>query len=282
MPELKHLRPEEGVAAIVAELEASGGVIVEDLLSPELLARLNSDVDPLLERAGAADTDINPVISAFFGDMVHHVSGLAGKSPTFAEEVMCHPLYLAICDKVLLPNCADYRLNLGHLMDRGPGSERQYIHRDELVWVHYRDPKPDIQLATMVALVDFTRENGATCVVPGSHRWPADREVEEEDIAYAEMPAGSAVIYLGSTLHAGGTNNSDGWRRGVHMSYCLGWLRTEENNVLAVPPEKARLLSRRAQELLGYGVHDAIEDMGGYLGMLDMHQPTDLLQKGEL
>ena len=66
------------------------------------------------------------------------------------------------------------------------------------------------------------------------------------------------------------------------MSSCLGWLRTEENNLLAVPPEKARLLSRRAQELVGYGVHDAIEDMGGYLGMLDMQQPTNMLASGKL
>jgi ectoine hydroxylase-related dioxygenase (phytanoyl-CoA dioxygenase family) len=134
----------------------------------------------------------------------------------------------------------------------------------------------------MIALVDFTRENGATAVVPGSHLWPPERQPLEEEIAYAEMPAGSAVIYLGSTLHAGGNNDSTGWRRGVHMSYCLGWLRTEENNVLAVPPEAARKLPRRAQELLGYGVHDAIDDLGGYLGMLDMHSPADLLRDGKL
>ena len=133
-----------------------------------------------------------------------------------------------------------------------------------------------------MALVDFYRENGATCVVPGSHQWEPGREAQEEELAYAEMTAGSAVIYLGSTLHAGGTNSSEEWRRGFHMSYCLGWLRTEENNLLAVPPEKARLLSRRAQELVGYGVHDAIEDMGGYLGMLDMQQPTNLLAEGKL
>jgi ectoine hydroxylase-related dioxygenase (phytanoyl-CoA dioxygenase family) len=164
--------------------------------------------------------------------------------------------------RILLPNCADYRLNRGHLMDRGPGSERQIIHRDERVWVHYRDSKPEIQLATILALADFTRDNGATCVVPVSHRREQGREPTEDEIAYAEMPAGSAVIYLGSTLHAGGTNNTDRWRRGVHMSYCLGWLRTEENNLLAVPPGKACHLSKRARELVGYGVHDAIEDQG--------------------
>jgi ectoine hydroxylase-related dioxygenase (phytanoyl-CoA dioxygenase family) len=154
-------------------------------------------------------------------------------------------------------------------MDRGPGSERQYIHRDEAVWIHYRKARPELQLATIIALVDFTRDNGATCVVPGSHRWDPQREPQEEEIAYAEMKAGSAVIYLGSTLHAGGTNTTDHWRRGIHMSYCLGWLRTEENNVLAVPP-------------LGYGVHDAIADLGGYLGMVDMHNPGEMLDDGRL
>ena len=218
----------------------------------------------------------------FFGDKVRHVSGLAGKSARFAEEVMCHPLLLSLCDALLLPNCADYRLNLAHLMDRGPGSQRQLIHRDEAVWVHYREPKPELQLATMIALVDFTRDNGATCVVPGSHQWDPERQPREDEIACAEMRAGSAVIYLGSTLHAGGTNNSDHWRRGIHMSYCLGWLRTEENNVLAVPPDVARELPPRARELLGYGVHDAIEDLGGYLGMVDMHNPRDMLDDGRL
>jgi len=233
-------------------------------------------------RSDAAATGINPTIAMFFGDKVRHVSGLAGKSARFAEEVMCHPLLLSLCDALLLPNCADYRLNLAHLMDRGPGSQRQLIHRDEAVWVHYREPKPELQLATMIALVDFTRDNGATCVVPGSHQWDPERQPREDEIACAEMRAGSAVIYLGSTLHAGGTNNSDNWRRGIHMSYCLGWLRTEENNVLAVPPDVARELPPRARELLGYGVHDAIEDLGGYLGMVDMHNPRDMLDDGRL
>lgn len=96
------------------------------------------------------------------------------------------------------------------------------------------------------------------------------------------MKAGSAVTYLGSTLHAGGTNTSDHWRRGIHMSYCLGWIRTEENNVLPVPPAAARELSRRARELLDYGVHDAIDNLGGYLGMVDMHNPRDMLGDGRL
>jgi ectoine hydroxylase-related dioxygenase (phytanoyl-CoA dioxygenase family) len=282
MPELRTMMPEDGEAAILAELQKSGGVIIEGLLAEELVEQLNREMDPLIEVASST-TDINPVIDAFFGDKVRHVTGMAGKSVAFAEQVMCHPLFLSLCNSVLLPNCADYRLNLGHLMDRGPGSKRQYIHRDELVWVHYPDPDREIQVASIVALVDFTQENGATALLPGSHLWKKDRQPQESEIAYAEMKAGSAVIYLGSTLHAGGANQTqEQWRRGFHLSYCLGWLRTEENNLLAVPPQKAAQLSRRAQELVGYGVHDAVESFGGYLGMLDMRHPTDLLAEGKL
>ena len=109
------------------------------------------------------------------------------------------------------------------------------------------------QLASVIALVDFTAENGATRVVPGSHRWDWERMPEAHEFAMAAMPAGSAVIYLGSTLHGGGPNTTaNQWRRGMHLSYVLGWLRTEENHYLATPPAIARTLPRQAQELLGY------------------------------
>jgi ectoine hydroxylase-related dioxygenase (phytanoyl-CoA dioxygenase family) len=282
MAQLTHIDANAGSAAVVDELLASGGVIIDQLLDSTLIDAINRDVDPLLARDGAQVTGVNPAIAAFFGDKVRHVSGLAGKSRIFAEQVMIHPAFLALCDAILLPNCADYQLNLAHLMDRGPGSERQYIHRDEAVWIHYRKARPELQIATMIALVEFTQANGATCVVPGSHLWEPERQPREDEIACAEMKPGSAVIYLGSTLHAGGANTTDQWRRGVHMSYCLGWLRTEENNVLAVPPDQARDLPARACELLGYGVHDAIDDLGGYLGMVDMHNPRDMLKDGRL
>ena len=88
------------------------------------------------------------------------------------------------------------------------------------------------------------------------------------------------VVYLGSTFHGGGPHVGTEPRRGVHLSYTLGWLRTEENNYLAVPPEVAGRLPRECQEVLGYAVHDAIERGGGYLGMLDLRDPVELLQAG--
>jgi ectoine hydroxylase-related dioxygenase (phytanoyl-CoA dioxygenase family) len=191
---------------------------------------------------------------------------------------------LQVADALLLPNCARYQLNIASILDRGPGAEAQLLHRDEEVWVHLPTPRPIVQVASVWALVDMTRENGATRVVPGSHhdeeRW---RTVTDEEIAHAEMQAGSAVIYLGSTLHGGGANTTaDQWRRAFHFSFCLGWLRTEENNYLGTPPSIAKHLPRAAQELLGYAAHDAIENLGGYLGVLHGRDPVDLLADGSL
>ncbi len=283
MPELARLKPADGPDAVVAALEADGAVIVEGLLAGDTLARVNEELTPHLEAADPGMAHLNPGVAFFFGDKTRHVSGVAGKSRSFATEVMIDPLLLAVCDRVLLPACAAYQLNLGHVIDRGPGSEAQLLHRDELVWSFVPDPHPELQVATMIALEDFTGEIGATRLVPGSHRWPRDRQAKPEEVVEAIMPAGSAAIYLGSTIHGGGANStSDRFRRGLHLSYTLGWLRTEESNLLAVPPELARELPRRAQELLGYAVHDAIRHGGGYLGMLGLEDPVDLLRDGRL
>ena len=267
-------------------------MIIEGLLSAEVVARVNDEVGAALDDADPEAELFNPIMKAFHGPYTKQVAGACAISPTFATEVMCHSLLLALCDRILLPSCARYQLNLGHLLQRGPGADEQLLHRDELVWSDVPRPAPELQLATVIALVDFTRENGGTRIVPGSHRWP-DRDLSpseqfararptEKEIAYAEMPAGSAVVYTGGTIHAGGSNVTEIPRRGAHLSYCLGWLRTEENNYLAVPPAIAATLPRHAQELLGYAVHDGIARGGGYLGMVRMQNPVELLGRDEL
>src|SRR4051794_8309789 len=280
------------VDQIHAAIERDGAVIIEGLLGDDVVSRVNDEVGGALDRADPDDEMFHPVMKDFHGPFTRQVSGVPGISPTFAVDVMCHPLLLALADRILLPSCARYQLNLGHLLQRGPGSDEQILHRDELVWSDVPHPHPELQLATVIAFVDFTRENGATRVVPGSHRWP-DRQLsaieqllgdppKPEQIAYAEMPAGSAVVYLGGTIHAGGANSTDIARRGAHLSYCLGWLRTEENNYLSIPPSVAAQLPRQAQEVLGYAVHDSIPRGGGYLGMVRMQDPVELLARGEL
>jgi ectoine hydroxylase-related dioxygenase (phytanoyl-CoA dioxygenase family) len=278
--------------AIHAGLERDGAVIIEGLLSLDVVDRVNEEVEAAVAAADPDEALFNPIMQAFHGPFTRQVSGVPGISRTFATDVMCHPALLALCDRVLLPSCATYQLNIGHLLQRGPGSDEQWLHRDEAVWSDVPRPHPELQLASVIAFVDFTRDNGATRVVPGSHRW-SDRDLlpaeqmaasmpSPEQIAYAEMPAGSAVVYSGGTIHAGGSNTTNVQRRGAHLSYCLGWLRTEENNYLSTPPEVAATLPRRAQELLGYALHDSMSRGGGYLGMVRMQDPVELMARGEL
>lgn len=270
---------------IIEALERDGAVIIEDLLDTDVLGRFNSELDPFIENApAAADREfINDAIQWFFGAQTRDVSGVAGKSRVFATEILTHPVYTSICDAILLPSCASYQLNIAHVLDRGPGSEQQLLHRDELVWVHLPQPHGEVELASVIALVDFTADNGATRVVPGSHRWAPDRVATEADLVPAEMAAGSAVVYLGSTLHGGGANvTTDVRRRGMHVSYCVGWLRTEENQYLSTPIDVVRTLPPGSQALLGYASHDALAAGGGYLGAVRVQDPLTLLAGGEL
>jgi ectoine hydroxylase-related dioxygenase (phytanoyl-CoA dioxygenase family) len=278
--------------AICEAIGRDGGVILEGLLPLDVVERVNAEVEAAVAAADPGEALFNPIMQAFHGPCTRQVTGMPGISRSFATHVMCHPLLLALCDRILLPSCARYQLNLGHLLQRGPGAGEQWLHRDEAVWSDVPKPAPELQLASVIAFVDFTRDNGATRIVPGSHRWP-DRQLSPaaqakrpppapDQIAYAEMPAGSAVVYSGGTIHAGGANTTDIPRRGAHLSYCLGWLRTEENNYLSVPPAVAATLPRRAQELLGYALHDGIGRGGGYLGMVRMQDPVELLARGEL
>ncbi len=280
---LPHYKASDPIDAICTALRECGGVIVEQMLSPAQLGQLNAEIDGYVAAADPSMRHLNPAIDWFFGKKTRHVAALATKSRSFVDDVLCHPVFLGLCDALLLPACARYQLNLGHIIDRGPGAEAQLLHRDEQTWVHLPRPHPEIQVASMTALSEFSAELGATRLVPGSHRWPYERQPGAEEVAVAELEPGSSVIYLGSTLHGAGSNTTPaGWRRGLHLSYVVGWLRTEENHYLATPPEVARTLSRQAQELIGYAVHDAIKSAGGYLGMVELRDPVELMAEGKL
>lgn len=280
---LARLEDGQDTAAVLAALERDGAVLIDRFVPTSVTDAINAEIDDAVAAAEAGMFAVNPAVQAFFGPHTKHVNALAAVSPTFAEEVMTHPTYRAVCDAVLLPSCSRWQLNLGHAIVRGPGADAQWPHRDEDVWPHFPRPHSEIQVASLVALTPFRPETGATRVVPGSHRWPRDRRPEEHEIAVAELPVGGAVLYYGSTIHFAGANRTaDEWRRGVHVSFTLGWLRTEENNYLAVPPEVVATLSPEAQAVLGYAVHDAIAEGGGYLGMVRMRDPRDLLAEGGL
>jgi ectoine hydroxylase-related dioxygenase (phytanoyl-CoA dioxygenase family) len=158
--------------AVSRTLERDGVVIIEGLLDADVVSRLNDEVADSVAAVDPAASLFAPILQAFHGPHTKQLTGVVALSRTFATDVMCHPLLLALCDRILLPSCARYQLNLGHLLQRGPGAADQWLHRDEAVWSDVPTPHPELQLATVIALVDFTADNGATRVIPGSHRWP--------------------------------------------------------------------------------------------------------------
>jgi ectoine hydroxylase-related dioxygenase (phytanoyl-CoA dioxygenase family) len=183
-----------------------------------------------------------------------------------------HPVVMALADIVLQPHCVRYQLNFSGIMQLLPGARAQDVHRDGDLYP-FRHPCPPMSMPTMWALTDFTDDNGATWVVPGSHRWAEDRDPTADEIVHAAMPAGSLLVYLGGTIHGGGANvTPSSIRTGLAFQYSLGWLRQEENQYLTNPPEVARTYPERLQRLIGY-------DYGApYLGFVDGDTPQRLLR----
>ena len=250
-------------------LERDGAVVVEDALTAGQLDRLNAEFEACVSATPPGIDLPDENMAAFFGQSTVRIDGLPAKSATFVE-VMLTPRLLAVADRFLLPNCAHYLLNTGQLIQIEPGETVQPLHRDEDAWSFFPDPKPHLQVEAMYALSAFTAANGATRVVPGSHRWPRDREPRPPEIVQAEMPAGGALFYLGATLHGGGANRTrNAVRRGMFVGFVVGWLRTEENTFLSVPFEKVRAMPVRARQLLGYESHVAI-------GVVDVRSPMAL------
>jgi len=269
--------------AIAERMLGDGAVIVRNVLGQRTLDAFNAEIDEWFARQDAAPrTYMNDTVTHFFGPQTRHLAGLAGKSKVFRGEVLCHEVLMAQCERVLRPHCAAYQLNFADVMDRGPGAARQLIHRDDGIWPYLPRQAFPLEFATMIALGPFTPEMGATLIVPGSHRWDADRQPEPHEIVAAGLEPGDAVFYLGSTLHAGGENRTRQRRRGMHLSYCLGWLRTEDNNYLTAPIDLVRTLPREQQAILGYALHDGIEVNGGFLGAVDWRNPLDLIAEGKI
>lgn len=257
---------------VCAALERDGAVIVEDAIGTDILDGLNADLDAFVDDLGVGlRNPINDRLVEFYGSSTVRFDGLPAKSSSFVE-LMQLPLLQEVADQLLKPHCGDYLLNTAQLIEIRPGETAQWLHRDEEAWPHMPRERPQLEVEAMYALTDFTQANGATQVVPGSHRWEPERRAEPHEVVQAEMPAGSALIYLGSTLHGGGANTTtDTRRRGMFFGYVVGWLRTEENMFLTVPIEAARTMPLRVQELLGYKAE-------GPIGVVDVGSPMVLLE----
>ena len=257
--------------SFLASIERDGGVIIENILDSDLVSQLNAELDSHIDTHPTGSRSEKELWQVFHGKKTIRFCGLAAKSRAFID-VLLHPTLKIFADHYLLPNCGSYWLNSSQTMIIGGGEPAQMLHRDEGNWPHFPWPGPELTVSSMFALNDFTKENGATVVTPGSHCWEdSGREAKPEETTQAVMKAGSALLYTGKVIHGAGANRTpDTWRRGMHVSFVLGWLRPEEHHSLAVSLEAARKLPEQAQQLLGYRSYHADPSVfGGRLGLVD-------------
>jgi ectoine hydroxylase-related dioxygenase (phytanoyl-CoA dioxygenase family) len=257
---------------ILAVLAQDGGVIVHNMLSPQVVANLLSELAPQSETSQVGPKSSNENVNHFWGQQTKRFTRLAQRSQTFADEVLVHPTLTGVADELLKPYCASYWMNTGQMMIVMPGGAPQYMHRDSDDWPAMCSPSaPPCQISCMFALSDFTAENGATRVAPGSHLWSDySRQAADDEITQAVMPAGSGMIYLGKTLHSAGANKTESEARfGMHLSYVLGWLTPEEAGCLGVTEDRAKTFTKQQQQLLGYRCYDASDLNGGRLWTVD-------------
>jgi ectoine hydroxylase-related dioxygenase (phytanoyl-CoA dioxygenase family) len=241
---LQTLGPNDGVDAYLEVMERDGAMIVADVLTDDVRQQMVDEVMPFIERTPHGSDD-------FTGRKTQRTGALVARTPTCRDLVM-NPAVLAAARGFLGPYAKKIILHLTQTIYIHPEQGAQVLHRDRLAWGEHLPLSLEPQFNTIWALSDFTSANGATRVVPGSHKWAWEQRAEPDQICQAEMTAGSVLFYSGSVLHSGGENRSNTSRLGLNITYCLGWLRQEENQYLSCPPHIAKDLDPELQELLGY------------------------------
>ncbi|HSP99335.1 MAG TPA: phytanoyl-CoA dioxygenase family protein [Candidatus Dormibacteraeota bacterium] len=249
---------------IAAGLAAEGCAIVERLVDPATLDRAGAELKPWLDATPCGRDE-------FAGFNTRRTGGLLGRSAT-CRELVQHPTVLDTT-RAVLAHATSFQLHLTQVIAIGPGEPGQTIHRDQ--WAFDFFPFPlgyEVQCNTIWAMTDFTEANGATRIIPGSHRREDRLQFTPEDTVAAEMAAGSLLLYTGSLYHGAGANRSDSVRYGLNLTYSVSWLRQEENQYLAVPAEVARTFDEPLLRLMGYA-------RGAYaLGYVDdLRDPLDAL-----
>ncbi|KAJ3497093.1 hypothetical protein NLG97_g2164 [Lecanicillium saksenae] len=254
---IPHLPASADSEQILAELHRAGGVILDGLLSREQVGTMNSELDEPLHQLQAGSTHKSERIKAFHGVNTKRLTGLTTCSKTFRDYLLDNDVCHGISEKVFHPQTGTYWLTTAQVIEIGPGNKAQFLHRDQDQFLVFTPMGPDAPEATinfLVALTDFTEENGATRVIPGSHKWPDFTvRADPSDTIPAEMKAGDACLILGKTVHGGGANKTASeYRRAVSFAFQASFLTPEEAYAHITPKEIVRSLSLRAQRVIGF------------------------------
>ena len=240
---LHHFTSHVDPVEVSDHLRRFGYAIVDDVADRGLLDRLETEAMPHIE-ASTAGRDI------YDGRFTRRTGALVARCPSVRPVVM-HPLVVGAVGH-FLGHASAVQLHLTQIISVEPGETRQKLHRDEMAFDFFDfGPEYHVQCNTMWALSDFTADNGATWILPGTSGMD-DEAAEAVAGAQAEMRRGSVLFYEGKVLHGAGANTSSGVRRGVNITYAVGWVRQEENQYLACPPEIARTLDDDLLRMMGY------------------------------
>jgi ectoine hydroxylase-related dioxygenase (phytanoyl-CoA dioxygenase family) len=240
-----------------------GYTILENAIEPELVAALEEDLIRLERELGTV-----PANNVFEGAKTVRIYNLLVHGKLY-ERIPVHERVLPIVERVLDNGCLVSSLSSIAI---GPGETGQPMHADDQL-IPLPKPHPALVCNTMWAITDFTRDNGATRIMPGTHLRDGspDPFTKYDGVIPAEMPRGSVLVYHGSLWHKGGANRTDKRRVGIAMNYCAGFIRQQENQQLGIPREIAKGFSPRLMELVGYGVYRRL------IGHIDKKNPVELL-----
>lgn len=246
----------------LAEIDNDGYTIIENVMSDDLMARIRAELTPYCQGKF-------PGRNNFEGTHTERVYALLAKAPSVAE-IIENPTTLELIDQLLPKN---FLLSAALSILVHPGETPQPFHCDDAITgLPVFKPRPRFGVSTIWAFDDFTENNGATEVIPGSHRWAEQRQPQEAEAIKVLMPAGSVLVFDGALVHRGGANTSKADRLAITPQYCNAGLRQIENMVLAVPPDTARRYSARIQSMLGYSVIEP-----GFMGYVDGVHPRKLI-----
>jgi ectoine hydroxylase-related dioxygenase (phytanoyl-CoA dioxygenase family) len=275
---LNHSDPGTPLPILLERLRADGYLILPELLPKAQVRAIREALAPWLQRRLTGRND-------FEGYQSERVYALLAKSAVFADLVAI-PLVLEICEELLGPN---FMLGACLAINTHPGETVQPLHFDDSFYKVPR-PRPAYGISTFWPIDDFTVENGATEIIPGSHLWgdevpvgaafdksfmPGFVQPEEShaDLQPAVMPAGSLMLTMGTLWHRGGANRSQASRLVITPQYCAAWCRQMETMLLSVPPQQVAQYPERVRQLLGYNIHPP------FMGHVNGMHPTRTLQE---
>jgi ectoine hydroxylase-related dioxygenase (phytanoyl-CoA dioxygenase family) len=246
----------------LAEIQEQGYTVIADAIEPDLVEALDKDLRRLERELGVV-----PAGNDFEGSHTVRIYNLLVHGALY-ERIPVHPNVLPVVEGVLDKGCLVSSLSS---ISIDSGESAQPIHADDQL-IPLTKPHAPTVCNTMWALTDFSEENGATRVVPGSHLWDHDPDYGRHyDTVPAEMAKGSVLVWHGSLWHGGGANTTAHRRVGIAMNYCAGFVRQQENQQLGIPREIARRFDPRLQQLVGYSLYN------GLIGHIDKHDPVELL-----